>query len=58
MQTQKSFQRQANVNLGYKKLATVAPKKLLQGGQLRYTRSVGLGFKTPVEAIKVRVRLL
>ena len=44
--------------MGYKKLATVAPKKLLQGGQLRYTRSVGLGFKTPVEAIKVCVRLL
>ena len=53
LQTQKSFQKQANVSLGFKKLATTSTKKLLQGGQLRYSRSVGLGFKTPAEAVKV-----
>ena len=43
------------MTLGFKKLVKVPAKKLLQGGQLRYSRSVGLGFKTPVEAIKVRL---
>jgi len=53
-QTQKSFQKQPTISLGFKKLAGI---KKTQGAALRFTRSVGLGFKTPVEAIKVRVSL-
>lgn len=48
-QNEKAFQKQPNVFLGYKKLAN---KKVAKSG-LRWTRNVGLGFKTPVEAIKV-----
>ena len=47
LQTEKSFQRQPIVFSGYKKL-------LAKKGKLtRWTRNVGLGFKTPVTAIKV-----
>lgn len=49
-QNEKAFQKQGNVFLGYKKLAS---KKVNKSG-LRWTRNVGLGFKTPVTAIKVR----
>ena len=48
LQTEKSFQRQPIVFAGYKKL--IAKK----GKLTRWTRNVGLGFKTPVTAIKVR----
>ena len=47
-QVEKAFQKQPNVFLGYKKLAN---KKVSKAG-LRWTRNVGLGFKTPVTAIK------
>ena len=51
MQTEKSFQRQPIVFAGYKKL-------LAKKGKLtRWTRNVGLGFKTPVTAIKVSPEL-
>lgn len=52
-QNEKAFQKQGNVFLGYKKLAN---KKVNKAG-LRWTRNVGLGFKTPVTAIKVRPKL-
>lgn len=51
-QTERAFQKQPTVFLGYKKLLS----KKAQGG-LRWTRNVGLGFKTPVTAVKVRRRL-
>lgn len=47
-QTEKAFLKQPTVFLGYKKLAN---KKVSRAG-LRWTRSVGLGFKTPEAAIK------
>jgi small subunit ribosomal protein S11e len=49
-QNEKAYQKQQNVFLGYKKLAN---KKVNKAG-LRWTRNVGLGFKTPVTAVKVR----
>jgi len=48
-QNEKAFQKQPTVFLGYKKLAA---KGVAKG--LRFTRKVGLGFKTPAAAIKVR----
>lgn len=51
-QTERAFQKQPNVFLGYKKLLT---KK---GGALRWTRNVGLGFKTPATAVKVRTPMM
>jgi hypothetical protein len=57
-QTENAFQKQAMVSLGYKKLALARknPKKSgsLQKAGLRWTRSVGLGVKTPKEAETVR----
>jgi ribosomal protein S17 len=47
-QTEKAFQKQPTVFLGYKK--TLSKK----GKGLRWVRNVGLGFKTPAQAIKVR----
>jgi len=47
-QNEKAYQKQQNVFLGYKKLAN---KKVNKAG-LRWTRNVGLGFKTPVTAVK------
>merc|ERR1712154_337565 len=46
VQTEKSFQKQAIVNLNRKGVLTGKQKK-----NLRYTRNVGLGFKTPRDAI-------
>lgn len=47
-QNEKSFQKQATVFMGYKTLLTT------KGKPTRWVRNVGLGFKTPVSAIKVR----
>lgn len=49
-QNERAFQKQPTVSLGYKKLLTT------KASALRWTRNVGLGFKTPKEATKVRVR--
>ncbi|ESP05128.1 hypothetical protein LOTGIDRAFT_202957 [Lottia gigantea] len=46
-QNQKAFQKQNHV-FGYKKLALYAGK----GKNLRYVKKVGLGFRTPKEAIE------
>ncbi|KAK6183909.1 40S ribosomal protein S11 [Patella vulgata] len=46
-QNQKAFQKQHHV-FGYKKLALVSGK----GKNLRYVKKVGLGFRTPKEAIE------
>lgn len=46
-QTEKSYQKQPTISFGYKKLQNVTSTKAL-----RFTRTVGLGFKTPKEAIK------
>lgn len=51
LQAEKAFQKQATVFLGHK--ATVNRK----GKGLRWVRNVGLGFKTPTEAIKVSAYL-
>lgn len=48
VQTEKAFQKQLGVNGGWKKPARKTPGK---GGQ-RYYKNVGLGFKTPKEAIE------
>ncbi len=47
-QSEKAFQKQPTVFLGFKK--TLSRK----GKGLRWVRNVGLGFKTPTTAIKVR----
>jgi len=47
-QTERAFQKQLGVNLGAKKIATKIPGK----GGLRWYKNVGLGFKTPKEAIE------
>ncbi|CAL5220540.1 g2575 [Coccomyxa viridis] len=47
-QTEKAFQKQLGVNIGFGKPARKTPGK---GGQ-RYWKNVGLGFKTPKEAIE------
>jgi hypothetical protein len=47
-QVEKAFQKQPTVFLGYKKLLN------RKGKGLRWVRNVGLGFKTPETAIKVR----
>lgn len=54
MQTEKSFQKQLGVPQGFKKVARKAPGK---GGQ-RFYRNVGLGYKTPREAIEGEPRSL
>jgi Ribosomal_S17 N-terminal len=48
MQTEKAFQKQLGVNGGWVKPARRTPGK----GGLRYYKNVGLGFKTPKEAIE------
>jgi small subunit ribosomal protein S11e len=48
VQNEKAFQKQLGVNGGWKKPARRTPGK---GGQ-RYYKNVGLGFKTPKEAIE------
>jgi hypothetical protein len=50
-QTEKAFQKQPTVALGYKKIEARKGKK---AGLPRWTRNVGLGFKTPETAVKVR----
>ncbi|KAK9818538.1 hypothetical protein WJX74_000341 [Apatococcus lobatus] len=47
-QTEKAFQKQLGVNIGFKKLEKKIPGK---AGQ-RFHKNVGLGFKTPKEAIE------
>lgn len=47
-QTEKSFQKQLGVNVGFKKSIKKTPGK----GGLRWYKNVGLGFKTPKEAIE------
>jgi len=47
-QTEKAFQKQLGVNGGWKKPARKTPGK----GGARYYKNVGLGFKTPKEAIE------
>lgn len=47
-QTEKAFQKQLGVNGGWVKPARRTPGK----GGLRYYKNVGLGFKTPKEAIE------
>ncbi|KAK9867657.1 hypothetical protein WJX84_010702 [Apatococcus fuscideae] len=47
-QTEKAFQKQLGVNIGFNKIAKKVPGK---GGQ-RFYKNVGLGFKTPKEAIE------
>ncbi|CAL8464416.1 g3951 [Coccomyxa elongata] len=47
-QTERAFQKQHGVNIGFKKSAKKIPGK----GGLRYWKNVGLGFKTPKEAIE------
>ena len=56
VQTENAFQKQPTVSLGFKKLA-LAQKNSKKSGSLlkaglRWTRAVGLGFKTPKEAIE------
>ena len=46
-QTEKSYQKQPTISFGYKKLAKATSTK-----GLRFSRTVGLGFKTPKEAVK------
>ena len=53
MQTEKSFQKQFGVTGGFKSKDKKAPGK---SGH-RYFKNVGLGFKTPKEAIEDRVTL-
>ena len=48
-QTEKSYQKQPRVSFAYKTINA----KNLSAKDLRYTRAVGLGFKTPATAIKV-----
>jgi Ribosomal_S17 N-terminal len=48
MQTEKAFQKQLGVNGGWVKPARRTPGK----GGLRFYKNVGLGFKTPKEAIE------
>jgi small subunit ribosomal protein S11e len=48
-QNQKAFQKQLGVNQHFTKKVT---KKVPGKGGLRYYKSVGLGFKTPKEAIE------
>ena len=48
-QTEKSYQKQPRVSFAYKRINA----KNLSAKDLRYTRAVGLGFKTPATAIKV-----
>ncbi|KAK9804877.1 hypothetical protein WJX72_009954 [[Myrmecia] bisecta] len=47
-QNERAYQKQLGVNIGFKKLQRKAPGK---AGQ-RYWKNVGLGFKTPKEAIE------
>jgi small subunit ribosomal protein S11e len=47
-QTERAYQKQLGVNIGFKKPTTKIPGK---GGQ-RWYKNVGLGFKTPKEAIE------
>ncbi|EIE18766.1 ribosomal protein S11 component of cytosolic 80S ribosome and 40S small subunit [Coccomyxa subellipsoidea C-169] len=47
-QTERAFQKQLGVNIGFKKAAKKIPGKFGQ----RYWKNVGLGFKTPKEAIE------
>lgn len=47
-QTERAFQKQLGVNIGFKKPTNKIPGK---GGQ-RWYKNVGLGFKTPKEAIE------
>eukprot|EP00877_Chromochloris_zofingiensis_P012080 jgi/Chrzof1/7125/Cz02g12020.t1 len=51
-QTERAYQKQLGVNVGFKKPAKKVPGK----GGLRYYKNVGLGFKTPREAIEGTVR--
>ena len=47
-QTEKAYQKQLGVNGGWRKPARKTPGK----GGARYYKNVGLGFKTPKEAIE------
>eukprot|EP00775_Hariotina_reticulata_P012785 gene12785-12913_t len=47
-QTERAYQKQLGVNIGFKKPANKIPGK----GGLRWYKNVGLGFKTPKEAIE------
>lgn len=50
-QTEKAFQKQLGVSRGYEKVSRKAAKVAGKGGN-RWYKSVGLGFKTPKEAIE------
>jgi small subunit ribosomal protein S11e len=47
-QTERAFQKQLGVNIGFKKISKKTPGK---AGQ-RFWKNVGLGFKTPKEAVE------
>jgi small subunit ribosomal protein S11e len=47
-QTERAFQRQLSVQRGYNKTA----KKIVGKGGLRWYKNIGLGFRTPKEAIE------
>jgi small subunit ribosomal protein S11e len=47
-QTERAYQKQLGVNIGFKKPANKIPGK----GGLRWYKNVGLGFKTPREAME------
>eukprot|EP01024_Parvocaulis_polyphysoides_P002192 TRINITY_DN1068_c0_g2_i3.p1 TRINITY_DN1068_c0_g2~~TRINITY_DN1068_c0_g2_i3.p1 ORF type:complete len:160 (-),score=15.52 TRINITY_DN1068_c0_g2_i3:205-684(-) len=50
-QTERAFQKQLGVNLNFRKTG-VSKKKTPGKGGLRWYKNVGLGFKTPKEAIE------
>lgn len=50
LQTEKSYQRQLGVQIGYK--VNKKTKKIPGKAGLRFYKNVGLGFKTPKEAIE------
>lgn len=50
LQTEKSYQRQLGVQIGYK--VNKKTKRIPGKAGLRFYKNVGLGFKTPKEAIE------
>lgn len=53
LQTEKSYQRQLGVQIGYK--VNKKTKKIPGKAGLRFHKNVGLGFKTPKEAIEGKI---